>query len=145
VESETKISNLDELIAGPDRVEARTYRIGDLSREFGVTLRALRFYEAKGLLTPTKSGVTRYYSHADRARLKVILLAKQFGLSLVEIRKLVDASAGKSGKQPLMLMLDTFRDQQAFLERQKAEAEAALAKLRETIATLEKAVAADRA
>jgi DNA-binding transcriptional MerR regulator len=144
VDSESKTSNLEELIAGPDRIEARTYRIGDLSREFGVTLRALRFYEAKGLLKPDKSGVTRYYSHADRARLEVILLAKQFGLSLVEIRKLIEASAGKSGKQPLMLMLDTFRDQQVFLERQKAEAEAAIAKLRETIGVLEKAIAADR-
>jgi DNA-binding transcriptional MerR regulator len=145
VDSETTLDGLDELIASPDRVDARTYRIGDLSREFGITLRALRFYEAKGLLKPGKSGVTRHYSNADRARLKVILLAKQFGLSLAEIRKLVEAIDGKSGTLPLRSMLDKFRDQQAFLERQKAEAEAAIAKLRETISTLEKAIGPDRA
>ena len=145
MDSETTLKNLDELITGPDRVDTKTYRIGDLSRKFGVTLRALRFYEAKGLLKPTKSGVTRHYSSADRARLKVILLAKRFGLSLAEIRKLVEAIDGKSGIRPLRSMLDKFRDQQAFLERQKAEAEAALAKLRETIGILEKAIGPDGA
>lgn len=145
MDSEATLKNLDELITGPDRVDTKTNRIGDLSREFGVTLRALRFYEAKGLLKPTKSGVTRHYSSADRARLKVILLAKRFGLSLAEIRKLVEAIDGKSGTLPLTGMLEKFRDQQAFLERQKAEAEAALAKLRETIGILEKAIGPDGA
>jgi DNA-binding transcriptional MerR regulator len=145
VDSKTTQQSLDELIAGPDRIDATTYRIGDMSREFHVTLRALRFYETKGLLKPAKSGVTRHYSYADRVRLKVILLAKQFGLSLAEIRKLVEAIDGKTGTPPLRNLLDKFRDQQVFLEQQKAEAEAALAKLRETIGILEKAIGSDRA
>src|ERR671929_1496623 len=65
---------------GPD-----SFSIGDLAREFGVTLRALRFYEDKGLLTPRRIGQTRLYSRRDRARLKLVLMGKKVGFSLLEI------------------------------------------------------------
>ncbi len=65
---------MNETSSEPDDT---TYRIGDLAAEFDVTLRTLRFYEDKGLLRPTRNGVTRIYSKRDRARLKLILLGKR--------------------------------------------------------------------
>ena len=66
------------------------FRIGDLAREFGVTLRTLRFYEDKGLLKPQRNGVTRLYSKRDRARLKLILLGKRLGFSLTEVKRMIE-------------------------------------------------------
>ena len=65
-------------------------RIGEVSEEFGLTLRALRFYEDKGLITPKRNGVTRLYSRRDRARLKLILLGKKVGFSLRDVKHLID-------------------------------------------------------
>lgn len=69
-----------------DATERRTFRIGDLAREFDVTLRTLRFYEDKGLITPERRGTTRIYSEADRDRLQLALFCKRIGLPLKEIR-----------------------------------------------------------
>lgn len=73
------------------------FSIGDLSREFGVTLRALRFYEAKGLLNPQREGASRLYSRRDRARLKMILMGKSVGFSLKDIREMLDYYDLKDG------------------------------------------------
>ena len=67
-----------------------TYTIGELAREFGVTARALRFYEDKGLLDPARDGQNRVYSARDRARLQLIVRGKRVGFSLVEIRQMLD-------------------------------------------------------
>ncbi len=64
----------------------KTYTISELAREFQVTPRALRFYEDKGLLSPTRDGLNRVYSTRDRARLKLILQGKSVGFSLSDIR-----------------------------------------------------------
>jgi DNA-binding transcriptional MerR regulator len=66
------------------------YRIGDLAREYDVTLRTLRFYEDKGLLNPKRSGTTRLYSELDRSHLKLILLGKKVGFPLVKITELLN-------------------------------------------------------
>ena len=55
-------------------------RIGDMAREFGVTLRALRFYEDKGLIQPIRHGATRLYRTSDRKRLDFVLLGRRVGL-----------------------------------------------------------------
>jgi DNA-binding transcriptional MerR regulator len=68
----------------------RTYTISQLAREFEVTPRALRFYEDKGLLTPRRDGMNRVYSHRDRAKLQLILRGKRVGLSLIEIKEILD-------------------------------------------------------
>ncbi len=68
----------------------RTYSISELAREFGVTPRALRFYEDKGLLSPGRDGVNRVFTHRDRGRLKLILQGKRVGFSLIEIKELLD-------------------------------------------------------
>lgn len=74
-----------ELHDGPD-----VMRIGDMAKAHGVTLRALRFYEDKGLLSPTRDGATRLYSHRDRVRLKLILLGRKVGFSLRDVKQMID-------------------------------------------------------
>lgn len=68
----------------------RTYTISELAREFACTPRALRFYEDKGLLSPRRDGMNRVYLHRDRARLQLILRGKRVGLSLIEIKEILD-------------------------------------------------------
>lgn len=107
----------------------RTYLIGDLAREFGVTLRALRFYEDKNLLSPRREGSARIYSAEDRARLERILAAKKLGFTLAEVRALLAKDAGAAGAG-LPLTEEQIDTQIAHLERQKEEILEALAELR---------------
>jgi DNA-binding transcriptional MerR regulator len=65
-------------------------RIGEVSEQFNVTLRTLRFYEDKGLITPKRVGVTRLYSRKDRARIKLIIQGKKVGFSLREVKHLIE-------------------------------------------------------
>lgn len=74
-------------------VGAETFSITDLAREFGVTSRTLRFYEAEGLIAPERRGASRRYSKTDRARLKWVLRGRSVGFSLAEIRELLDLYA----------------------------------------------------
>jgi len=74
----------------PDVLSRDSYTISDLSAEFGVTARALRFYEDEGLIAPTRNGLSRSYSKRDRARLAWIMRAKNVGFSLQEIRDMID-------------------------------------------------------
>ena len=110
---------------------AKTYTIGDLSREFGVTLRTLRFYEDRGLLSPRRDGTARIYDARDRARLSVILKGKQLGFTLTEIRAMVaEERGGEAPAANLKLSLDQVDDQIAHLEQQKVEIEQALVELK---------------
>ena len=68
----------------------KTYSIGQLAREFGVSLRTLRFYEDRGLLTPHRKGTVRRYDEQHKTRLSMILKAKQLGFILAEIRALIE-------------------------------------------------------
>jgi DNA-binding transcriptional MerR regulator len=110
----------------------KTYTIGDLAREFGVTLRTLRFYEDRGLLTPRREGLSRIYDARDRARLSVILKGKQLGFTLTEIRAMLaeENLEAETGAQDLKLSLAQVEDQLAHLETQKAEIERAIEELR---------------
>lgn len=74
----------------PDHRDRHQYSISDLSEEFGVTARALRFYEDEGLIAPIRRGLTRIYTKRDRARLAWILRAKRVGFSLADIREMID-------------------------------------------------------
>src|ERR1051325_11136217 len=69
---------------------SRTYTITKLCDEFGVTARALRFYEDEGLISPQRNGLARVYSWRDRARLAWILRGKRVGFSLSDIREMID-------------------------------------------------------
>ena len=74
----------------PDFRDRHHYSISDLSEEFDVTARALRFYEDEGLIAPVRRGTTRIYTKRDRARLAWILRAKRVGFSLADIREMID-------------------------------------------------------
>jgi DNA-binding transcriptional MerR regulator len=107
-----------------------TFRIGELSKEFDVTLRTLRFYEDKGLLTPRRVGNTRLYSRGDRARLKLILLGKRVGLSLQDVREILDLydPTGDNTRQ-LSAALNKGEEQMTVLKKQRAELDKAIEEL----------------
>ena len=79
--------------------EARTWTVGELADDLGVTTRTLRFYEAEGLISPQRSGTNRVYDTRDRTRLKLILRGKRFGMSLAEIREIVDMYDGAASSE----------------------------------------------
>lgn len=118
------------------------YRIGELSKEFDVTLRTLRFYEDKGLLTPRRIGNTRLYSRADRGRLRLILLGKRVGLSLLDVKELLDLydPKGNNGRQ-LKAALEKGEEQMAILKKERAAIETSIGELDKTLATVRDMVA----
>jgi DNA-binding transcriptional MerR regulator len=113
--------------------EENLLSIGDVAREFGVSLRALRFYEDRGLIHPRRRGTTRLYSEADRSRLQMILKGKQLGFTLTEIREILSSRTDIMDGWDLELNLhpDQITSQIRHLERQRADLEAALAQLKE--------------
>ncbi|MBL8445116.1 MAG: MerR family DNA-binding transcriptional regulator [Zoogloeaceae bacterium] len=113
----------------------RTFTITELAREFDITPRAIRFYEDQGLLTPARSGRARVYTKADRTRLKLTLRGKRLGLSLAEVRELIDMYGGVRNYAPqLQRFLKVLADRRASLEQQREDIEAVLGE----IAMLEK-------
>ena len=86
---------------------ARTWTVGELADELGVTTRTLRFYEAEGLVAPQRSGTSRVYSQRDQARLRLILRGRRFGMTLGECREIVDMYDGaeSSEKRQLQTLL----------------------------------------
>lgn len=133
--------------ASPAETEADgEFSISDLARDFGVTLRTLRFYESRGLLAPARSGMTRIYSARDRARLALILKGKQLGFTLVEIRAMLanEEAKGASGAKAtsvggLQLSRDQIVEQLDLLRSQRAEIESAIAELEASLARMPKA------
>jgi DNA-binding transcriptional MerR regulator len=105
------------------------YVIGDLAREFGVSLRTLRFYESRGLLSPKREGMARLYDARDRERLAAILHGKSLGFTLTEIRAMLAQERGAPSPS-LALSLDDVEDQIAHLEAQREQIETALAELK---------------
>ena len=111
-----------------------TFTIGDLSREFGVTLRTLRFYEDRQLLNPERKGPNRLYSRRDRARLKLVLMGKKVGFSLTDIRDMLDLYDLKDGQvTQLKVALDKFTRQITLLRQQKQDVEQAIDELTRTM------------
>lgn len=96
-----------------------TFSIADLSREFQVTPRAIRFYEDKGLLTPQRDGLRRIYRSRDRVRLKLILRGKRLGLTLREIQEIIDLyDAEPTGEAQLRKLIESCRRSRATLHQQ---------------------------
>ena len=112
-------------------------RIGEMAKTFGVTLRTLRFYEDKGLISPKRDGSTRLYSRRDRARLKLILLGRKVGFSLRDVKQIMDLydPKGANTKQ-LRLTLDKSEKQLARLQKQRAAIDEAITELSDTMATV---------
>jgi DNA-binding transcriptional MerR regulator len=120
-----------------DRSGAKAaFTIGELSREFGVTLRALRFYENKGLISPQREGLSRLYSHGDRTRLALILKGKKLGFTLGEIRQMIAAEEGDADSKTLSLSREKCLEQIELLKKQKTEIEEGLNELSRIYASL---------
>jgi DNA-binding transcriptional MerR regulator len=103
--------------------------IREMAREFDVSLRTLRFYEDRGLLTPRRQGSSRYYDEEDRRRLEAILDGKKLGFTLVEIRDLMGGGQGETNFEQT-LGVQQILDQIRHLERQRDEIEATIGRLR---------------
>jgi DNA-binding transcriptional MerR regulator len=117
------------------------YTIRQLTKEFAVTARTLRFYEDKGLVSPARRGQTRIYSARDRSRLILVLRGRRVGLSLAEIGEILDLYYMRDGgRAQLLLAREKFQERIAVLERQKIEIEKALAELRNGIDTMHRAL-----
>jgi DNA-binding transcriptional MerR regulator len=112
--------------APPDPLSDTLLSITEVAREFGITLRTLRFYEAKRLITPQRSGPLRLYHRSDCARLTLILTGKRLGFTLAEIGQLLSKADGKG----LQLTREQCLAQINLLERRKRGIEIAIAELR---------------
>lgn len=116
--------NLSEDIASHDGLEndSEYTRIGELAKEFGVTLRTLRFYEDKGMLQPKRDGATRLYDRRDRSRLKLILLGRKVGFSLRDVKHMLDLyDPNGTNIRQLKITLDKSTKQLTRLNKQREE------------------------
>ena len=110
--------------------ERSEYSISDLAREFDVTPRAIRFYEDHGLLAPKRDGQRRIYSPRDRTRLKLTLRGKRLGLTLSEIRELIDMyEPGRDERPQLERFREVLEAHRRSLLQQRADIQAQLAEI----------------
>ena len=106
------------------------YSVTELANLLGITPRAIRFYESKGLVSPRRAGTTRVYNYRDRGRLQIILRGKRLGFSLAEIREylhLYDADTSQS--EQLTMLLEKVNQRLKALARQKSDLAALVTEL----------------
>ena len=108
-----------------------SYTITDLASEFGITHRALRFYEEKGLIEPARKGQTRIYSDRDRARLRLIVNGRDVGLTLYEIRQILDSYRKDDVTEQNRLAVQFFRRRLAAVKEQRARVDDQIGRLEE--------------
>ena len=110
--------------------EGKTFTITELAQEFDITPRAIRFYEDVGLLEPSRAGRNRVYTQRDRTRLKLTLRGKRLGLTLSEIRELIDMyEPGRDARPQLERFLALLEDHKASLLQQRDDIEAQLSEI----------------
>jgi len=103
-------------------MKGKTYSISDLSTEFDITPRSIRFYEDQGLLSPGRKGRQRIFSDRDHVRLMLILRGKRLGFSLAEIKEIIELYDAKSGgRKQLAYFLDKIRQRRESLEQQQQD------------------------
>ncbi len=118
--------------AAPLPPERDSFTIGELATEFGITTRAIRFYEHRGLIIPARRGVTRAYSRRDRARLILILRGKNLGFSLEDIAEFLALyDADPSQLAQTKLLLGKVDEHISDLQRKRADIERTLRDLKE--------------
>jgi DNA-binding transcriptional MerR regulator len=120
------------------RTDREYFSISDLCAEFGVTARALRFYEDEGLIAPERRGMQRVYSHRDRARLAWILRGKRVGFSLAEIKEMIDLyDVGDGRRVQRQVTLERCRARIELLENQKRDIDEHIDELLQFVGLLE--------
>lgn len=108
--------------------------VTELAADLGVTPRAIRFYEKKGLIAPQRVGRTRVYARRDRARLTLILRGKRLGFSLRELKEWIDLyDADPNQIEQVTHLIRKVTDRIAMLEQQRADIEATLKELRQIL------------
>jgi DNA-binding transcriptional MerR regulator len=123
---------LTKFHAGASDDGPRLFSIGDLAAEFGVSPRAIRFYEDQGLLAPQRIGGNRIYSARDRARLSLVLRGKRLGFALADIKEMLDLyDADPEHLEQLRALLAKTRERIGGLERQRNEITLTLNELRD--------------
>ena len=106
------------------------FAIADLAREFGISTRAIRFYESKNLIAPERLGATRVFRRRDRARLILILRGKRLGFSLRDISDYLDLYDADRGQQA-SLLAEKVEERLELLEQQLSDLQTTIAELRE--------------
>jgi len=123
-----------------------TFSIAELAAEFGVTARAIRFYEDKDLLAPQRQGMNRIYTRRDRARLALILRGKRLGFRLSDIRDMLDLyDLGDGQVEQMQFTIDRSRERIAELERQRQDVDQAIRELKDIVRAIERELVAKRA
>lgn len=118
-------------------IERRHFSIGEMCDSFGVTARALRFYEDEKLIAPERRGTARLYTERDRARLTWILRGKRVGFSLGEIREMLDLyDLGDQRRTQRLVTIEKCKQRIAALKRQKADIDATVQDLENFVAQL---------
>lgn len=113
-------------------VDTQTWSIAELATEYDVTLRTIRFYEDRGLLTPERRGTVRVYHSRDRVRLGLILRGKRLGFSLDEIATIVDMYDAEPGEEgQLVYLLNQIQTRRTELEQRRRDIEETLQELSE--------------
>lgn len=115
----------------PEQDSRDLYAIADLAREFGISTRAIRFYESKGLLAPERVGGTRVFRRRDRARLMLILRGKRLGFSLRDISEYLSLYDPQSHTAQVSLLIEMVDRRLSLLQRQMADLHTTLAELTE--------------
>lgn len=130
-ESEKETPPVTSAGEGATGREDRLYTVTELAAELGLTPRALRFYETKGLISPRRAGNTRVYTHRDRARMIIVLRGKRVGFSLRQIKEYLDLyDMDRSQITQLRALKAAAAHRIAALEEQKRALEETLAELR---------------
>lgn len=128
-------------IAGPIQTsddEGNLLSISEMAEKFDVTLRTLRFYEEKGLLTPVRRGSRRFYREQEIGRMRVILQAKRIGLTLVEIRQVLKLVTGRTARpEQLRKLREMCASQEVLLREQYEQVRLQLTETEQVVGELE--------
>ncbi|HQZ13800.1 MAG TPA: MerR family DNA-binding transcriptional regulator [Devosia sp.] len=115
----------------PESDNRDLFAIADLAKEFGISTRAIRFYESKGLLSPERVGATRIFRRRDRARLMLILRGKRLGFSLRDISDYLSLYDPRSQAAQVHLLVEMVDERLALLQQQMSDLNTTLAELSE--------------